>query len=94
MSSEEQPSPKLGIQSPTEAVAMPREFRAHIKNTHFDESTRKVNVFYILPSSLSVCFAENVEMQRTQCALCCLGETGGRHNRFCVVVWVLASFPK
>ena len=39
---EEQPSPESGIQSLTEAVAMPREFRAHTNNSHFYKSTEKV----------------------------------------------------
>ena len=62
MLSEEQPSPKLGIQSLTGAVAVSCEFRAYTNNTHFDKSTENVNVFRFY-CILTVCFAEDVEIQ-------------------------------
>ena len=42
MSIEKGLSPEVAINSLTEAIAMPREFRAHTNNSHFRKSTEKV----------------------------------------------------
>ena len=58
MSIEKGLSPEVAIKSLTEAIAMPREFRAHTNNSHFQKSTEKV---MFLDFTVFYCFS----LQRT-----------------------------